>query len=71
MKKDDHVLDLGAGTGYISFGIAELVKTVYTFNYDEDILKYLDTVAKERDIANIITVSGKFKDIQSDNHFLI
>ncbi|SDD14959.1 Methyltransferase domain-containing protein [Terribacillus halophilus] len=69
IKKDDLVLDLGAGTGYISLAIAELVKTVYAFDYDEDILKYLDTVAKERDITNINTVAGNFKDIPLDNHF--
>ena len=68
IKKDDSVLDLGAGTGYISLSIAEQVKTVVAFDYDEDILNYLETVAKERNIANIETVAGDFKDIPLEDH---
>ncbi len=70
IKKNDNVLDLGAGTGYISLSIAERVQTVYAFDYDKEILKYLETLAKERDIVNIKTVVGNFKDIQLDNHFI-
>lgn len=43
-------LDLEAGTGYISLAIAERVNTVYAFDYDEDILNYLDTAAKEKEL---------------------
>lgn len=68
IKKDDSVLDLGAGTGYISLSIADRVKTVFAFDYDEDILKHLDTVAEERDITNIKTVAGNFKDIPLEDH---
>lgn len=68
IKKDDSVLDLGAGTGYISLSIAEQVKTVFAFDYDEDILKYLETVANERNIANIKTVAGNFKDIPLEDN---
>ena len=67
INKNDHILDLGAGTGYISLSIAERVKTVYAFDYDKDILKYLETVAKERNIANIKTVEGDFKEIPLEN----
>ncbi|WP_431088149.1 class I SAM-dependent methyltransferase [Paenibacillus sp. 8b26] len=70
VKKNDNVLDLGAGAGYISLSIAERVKTVYAFDYDKDILKYLETLAKERDIANIKSVVGNFKDIPLDNQFI-
>ncbi|MCM3781887.1 methyltransferase domain-containing protein [Neobacillus mesonae] len=70
VKKSDNVLDLGAGTGYISLSIAERVKTVYAFDYDQDILEYLETLAKERDIANIKSVVGNFKDIPLDNHII-
>lgn len=67
VKKDDNVLDLGAGTGYISLSIAERVKTVYAFDYDKDILEYLESLAKERNIANIKSVVGHFNDIPLDN----
>ncbi|PAD36456.1 class I SAM-dependent methyltransferase [Terribacillus saccharophilus] len=68
IKKDDNVLDLGAGTGYISLAIAERVNTVYAFDYDEDILNYLDTAAKGKGIENIKTIAGNFKDITLDSH---
>ncbi|MFP7477956.1 class I SAM-dependent methyltransferase [Terribacillus saccharophilus] len=67
ITKDDNVLDLGAGTGYISLPIAERVKHVYAFDYDEDILTYLDNKALERNIINISTVAGNFKDIPLEN----
>ena len=70
VKKTDNVLDLGAGTGYISFSIAERVNTVYALDNDKDVLEYLETQAKERGIANIKSVAGDFKKIPLDNQVL-
>ncbi|MEO2202941.1 class I SAM-dependent methyltransferase [Paenibacillus pabuli] len=67
VKKTDNVLDLGAGTGYISLSIAERVNTVYALDNDKDVLEYLETQAKERGIANIQSVVGDFKKIPLDN----
>ncbi|MVO98245.1 class I SAM-dependent methyltransferase [Paenibacillus lutrae] len=67
LKKSDRVLDLGAGTGYISLPLAEQVQSVCAVDYDEDILKYLEKAAGERNITNIEYVAGNFKDIPLEN----
>ncbi|MEC0127863.1 class I SAM-dependent methyltransferase [Paenibacillus pabuli] len=70
VNKNDKVLDLGAGTGYISLSIAERVQTVYALDCDKDVLDYMETLAKNRGIANIKSVVGNFKDIPLDNQFI-
>jgi ubiquinone/menaquinone biosynthesis C-methylase UbiE len=67
IKESDSVLDLGAGTGYISLAIAEQVNTVYAFDMDENILAYLDTQAKDRGISNVKTAAGDFREIPLDD----
>jgi ubiquinone/menaquinone biosynthesis C-methylase UbiE len=67
IKESGNVLDLGAGTGYISLAIAEQVNTVYAFDMDENILAYLDTQAKDRGISNVKTVAGDFREIPLDD----
>ncbi|QXE01539.1 class I SAM-dependent methyltransferase [Terribacillus sp. DMT04] len=70
MKEGDNVLDLGAGTGYVSLAIAKRVNTVHAFDMDQDILAYLDTQAKERGISNINTVEGDFRKIPLDDKLI-
>ncbi|WP_127536955.1 class I SAM-dependent methyltransferase [Paenibacillus illinoisensis] len=70
VKKTDNVLDLGAGTGYISMSIAEQVNTVYALDNDKDVLEYLETQATERGITNITSVVGDFREIPLDNQVL-
>lgn len=70
IKKTDNVLDLGAGTGYISMSIAEQVNTVYALDNDKDVLEYLETQATERGITNITSVVGDFREIPLDNQVL-
>jgi ubiquinone/menaquinone biosynthesis C-methylase UbiE len=70
IRESDNVLDLGAGTGYVSLAIAKRVNTVYAFDMDQDILAYLDTQAKERGISNINTVAGDFREIPLDDKLL-
>ncbi|GAA0356797.1 class I SAM-dependent methyltransferase [Bacillus horti] len=59
----DQVLDLGAGAGYTSLSIANQVDRVCAFDFDQDILEYLGTVAKEQAINNIEAVAGDFRDM--------
>ncbi|MDQ0205383.1 class I SAM-dependent methyltransferase [Alkalicoccobacillus murimartini] len=62
-KHDDSVLDLGAGTGYISLAIAKHVKSVVAFDFDSDILDYLYKICSQKNITNIETCVGNFKEI--------
>lgn len=70
IKKTDNVLDLGAGTGYISMSIAERVNTVYALDNDKDVLEYLETQATERGITNVTSVVGDFREIPLENQVL-
>lgn len=67
LNKEDTVLDLGAGAGYISLPIAKYVSEVIALDYDEDILKYLETKALKHGITNIKTLASDFKNIQLGN----
>ncbi len=61
LNEMDEVLDLGAGTGYITFAIANLVKSVQAFDFDQDILTYIETKAEEQSLTNVQTTQGDFK----------
>ncbi|MFB8377790.1 MULTISPECIES: class I SAM-dependent methyltransferase [Paenibacillus] len=67
LNKEDELLDLGAGTGYISFSFAKYVKKVVAFDYDYDILQYLEVKAKEKGITNIETTAANFKEMPLEN----
>lgn len=64
LNKEDKLLDLGAGVGYISLPISKYVEEVTALDFDEDILKYLETKAEENGITNINTLVSDFKDLQ-------
>lgn len=67
LHKTDKLLDLGAGVGYISLPISKYVDEVTALDFDEEILKYLETKAEENGITNIKTLVSDFKDIQLGN----
>ncbi|APO45923.1 SAM-dependent methyltransferase [Paenibacillus xylanexedens] len=67
LNKEDELLDLGAGTGYISFAFANYVKRVVALDYDADILQYLEVKAKEKGITNIETTAANFKEMPLAN----
>lgn len=67
LNKEDKLLDLGAGVGYISLPFSKYVDEVIALDFDEDILKYLETKAGESGITNIKTLVSDFKDIQLGN----
>lgn len=70
LNKEDKLLDLGAGAGYISLPLSKYVDEVTALDYDEDILKYLETKAEENGITNIKTLVSDFKNIQLGNEKL-
>lgn len=61
LNKEDDLLDLGAGAGYISLSIANYVKKVVALDFDKDVLDYLENKAKDKGITNIETAAGDFK----------
>ncbi|MTD29857.1 class I SAM-dependent methyltransferase [Planomicrobium sp. YIM 101495] len=67
LREEDELLDLGAGTGYVSLPIAPYVKKVAALDFDADVLGYLEQKAGEQGITNIETVVGDFKDIPLAN----
>ena len=55
------------GVGYISLPFSKYVDEVTALDFDEDVLKYLETKAEENGITNIKTLVSDFKDIQLGN----
>jgi len=61
LKRGDHVLDVGAGPGYVSFLLAERVGAsgrVYAVDTSAEALAYLARLQTERGLANIESLLG-------------
>ncbi|WP_208585634.1 class I SAM-dependent methyltransferase [Gracilibacillus suaedae] len=60
----DTILDLGAGTGYITIPAARMVEgLVYALDIDAKMLDFVNTKAKKENITNIKTVKGSINNI--------
>ena len=61
LKPDDVVADIGAGTGYFSFRVAQQVPEgkVYAVDIQPEMLEALDFIKEDKDIANVETVLGE------------
>ena len=64
---DDHVLDLGAGTGYLSLPLAPLVTRVFAADHDQSILDYLETKALKLGLTNVSPLLADFRKLPLDN----
>ena len=56
LKAGDHVLEIGAGPGYVSFALAERVGPkgiVYALDRSAEALAYLERLQRERGVAQI------------------
>ncbi|MDB1954970.1 class I SAM-dependent methyltransferase [Clostridium tertium] len=54
IKKSDSILDLGAGTGYLSIPAAKIVDNIiYALDLDLKILNFIQAKAKDKNITNI------------------
>ena len=64
IKKTDNILDLGAGTGYLTIPAAQMVHgLVYALDMDEKMLEIIDCKAKDEGITNIQLVKGSIDNI--------
>ncbi len=63
IKKTDNILDLGAGTGYLTIPAAKMVDgLVFALDIDSEMLEIIDSKAKEENASNI-----KFINSGTDN----
>lgn len=64
-KKADHILDLGAGTGYFTIPTAKAVENgvVFAVDIDPNMLGMIQSKAKKEKIQNIKTLEGSVDDI--------
>lgn len=71
MTEDVDVLDIGAGTGYLTLPIAEKTTgKVYALDLDEAILQFLNDKAQEEKQHNIELVHGDFMAIPLANQLV-
>lgn len=64
IKKGDTILDLGAGTGYITIPAANIVEgLVYALDINPNMLEIINSKAKKENISNIKTLEGSIDDI--------
>jgi ubiquinone/menaquinone biosynthesis C-methylase UbiE len=66
LDKNDIVLDVGCGEGYVTIPIAKRVKKVIGLDSSEKMLEYLEKRADENNIDNIETVLKPIEEITYD-----
>ena len=64
LEADDAVADIGAGTGYFSFRVAERVSNgvVYAVDIQQEMLDEIERRKRERGVDNIKTLLGQVQD---------
>lgn len=71
MSESASVLDVGAGTGYVTIPAAKRTSgTVYALDLDQEILHYLDEKAKQAGIKNVKQVVGNFTQIPLEDELV-
>lgn len=61
LKQDDVVIDLGAGSGYHSFKMAEIAKdgTIYSVDIQDEMLEAIKAKSTKLSINNVTAVKGR------------
>ncbi len=62
VQEEDHVLDVGAGTGYSSAILAHLAKSVVALEEDESLAAAATAALAGLDMANVTVVTGRLRD---------
>lgn len=69
IEKTHNILDLGAGTGYLTMPAAKQTDgIVYALDLDGGILDYLDTKAQKEKLGNLKTLEASFNDIPLEDN---
>lgn len=64
VQKTDHILDVGAGTGYNTIPAARMVEgMVYALDIDRKMLEIINSKVKKEKISNIKTLKGSINEI--------
>lgn len=64
INKSDRILDVGAGSGYLTIPIAKRVnETVFALDMDQRMLKVIQTKSQDENIGNIELVHGEIENI--------
>ncbi|KHF39249.1 class I SAM-dependent methyltransferase [Halalkalibacter okhensis] len=64
IKGNENILDLGAGTGYLSIPIAQKTNgTVYALDYDSNMLSFMKKRIAENKIVNVHPLKGNIESI--------
>lgn len=65
LEEGNHVADLGSGTGYFTFYLADAVGEsgrVYAVDVDEQLVKFIDKEAEKKGYANVQGVLAEYDD---------
>lgn len=65
LGEGDYVADLGSGTGYFTFDLADAVGAtgrVYAIDVDEQLVKFIDREAGKKGYTNVVGVLADFDD---------
>lgn len=71
IKEGSTIADIGAGSGYFTFLIAQEVGpegVVYAVDIEPGLLEYIKTKAEEQNITNILTIKGVPDDALLESH---
>lgn len=69
INQDDTILDIGAGTGYLTIPAAKRANgVVYALDIDSNMLEVINTKASKEKITNIKPLKGKMDDIPLNDH---
>jgi arsenite methyltransferase len=65
LRPGDRVADLGAGSGYFTFRLAQSVGpqgVVYAVDVDDDMIALVQKKAQQRGVGNVVTVRAQYND---------
>ncbi|ASK63965.1 SAM-dependent methyltransferase [Virgibacillus phasianinus] len=69
IKEANTILDLGAGTGYITIPAAKIVAgEIYALDIDPNMLEFVDSKASKENITNVKTLKGTIDNIPLSDH---
>lgn len=63
---DEAVVDVGAGTGAVTFRVAPHVERVYALDISDGMLKKARKKAEERGVTNVEFGRGRFRDLEAE-----